>query len=145
MIFSSFEPFPLQLKKQSEKTWIWCPIRSKWLVLTSEEWVRQQWIQYFLSLNYPKGWIVSEYSLNYQNKKNIRLDLALFNENEDLVLLAEFKKLDYKITTKDLEQALRYASIFQPRYIMLSNYKQTFIWNVQSKEWNVVCSPHEIS
>jgi hypothetical protein len=75
--------------------------------------------------------------LNYQNKKNIRLDLALLDENQNVVLLAEFKKLDYKIATRDLEQVLRYANLLHPEYIMISNYKQTFIWNRQNKEWNI--------
>ncbi len=138
MIFEKFEPFQITCKNDSDKTFIWCPIRNKWLVFTPEEWVRQQWIQYFLSLNYPKGWIISEYSLNYQNKKNIRLDLALLTKKQDILLLAEFKKMNYKIGIQDLEQVIRYASYLNPEYILVSNYQKSYVWNQQSKEWILI-------
>ncbi len=111
MIFEKFIPFELKEKSELDKSFLWCPIRKKWLVFTPEEWVRQQWIAYFLKQNYPSGWIVTEFTFNYQNKKKIRLDLALLNENQDFFLLAEFKKIHYSIKTTDLEQCLRYASV----------------------------------
>lgn len=138
MIFEKFEPFEIKCKKDFHKTFIWCSIRNKWLIFTPEEWVRQQWIQYFLSKNYPKGWIISEFTLNYQNKKNIRLDLALLNEKQNIVLLAEFKKIDYVINTSDLEQVLRYASQLQPEYILISNYQKSYLWNHQTHEWSII-------
>ncbi len=138
MILEKFEPFQIQCKKSFDKTLVWCPIRNKWLVFTPEEWVRQQWIQYFLNLNYPKGWIIAEYSLNYQNKKNIRLDLALLNENQNIFLLAEFKKMDYEIGIQDLEQVIRYASHLNPEYILISNYQKSFVWNQKTRKWNSI-------
>lgn len=138
MIIQKFEPFILKCKNEVEKTWVWCPIRNKWLILTPEEWVRQQWIQYFLSMNYPKGWMVSEYALNYENKKNIRIDLALLKPNQKIWLLAEFKKLNYQINIKDLEQIIRYAYQFHPEYLMISNYETTYIWNSSEKKWEVL-------
>lgn len=138
MIFEKFEPFPLKCKKNAEKTWIWCPLRNKWLILTQEEWVRQQWIQYFLKQNYPKGWMIVEYTLNYQNKKNIRLDLALTKENQELLLLAEFKKYDYSIGMKDLEQILRYANVLPTDYLMISNFFHTYLWDKNFNQWKTL-------
>lgn len=138
MIFEKFEPFPLKVKKDSEKTWIWCPLRSKWLILTDEEWVRQQWIHYFLKQNYPKGWMIVEYTLNYQNKKNIRLDFALTKKNQELLLLAEFKKYDYSIGMKDLEQILRYANVLHTDYLMISNFFHTYLWDKNLNQWKIL-------
>ncbi len=136
MKFEKFTPFNLKAKKEKDKTYLWCPIRKKWLIFTPEEWVRQQWISFFLYQNYPTGWIISEYTVTYQNKKKIRLDLALLDENQKMVLLAEFKKIDYQITSLDLEQLLRYASLLNPEYLLLSNYKQVFLWKQNSKSWS---------
>ena len=47
--------FDFKIKKEKEKNVIFDEIRKKWIILTPEEWVRQNFIKYILSKNYPKS------------------------------------------------------------------------------------------
>jgi hypothetical protein len=138
MIIEKFKPFELINKQEGSTQFLWCPLRKKWLVYTPEEWVRQQWIAFFLHQNYPVGWMIAEYAFKYVNKKTIRIDLALLNASQQVELLAEFKNANYVFQTSDLEQLLRYAKILQPRFLLLSNFEQTYWYEVSQKTWQVI-------
>ena len=61
----------IEIKSINSKNYIFDLIRKKHLVLTPEEWVRQNLVSYFINdLNYPKGLIKTESSLKYNNLKS---------------------------------------------------------------------------
>jgi hypothetical protein len=134
MIFQKFEPFELKAKIDSKNEYLWCPIRKKWLIFTPEEWVRQQWIAYFLSQNYPLTWIISEFTILYYSKK-IRLDLALVDNSQNIFLLAEFKNRNYSLGMKDLNQILRYAKLLNPQRLLISNFDNSYLWEQENNRW----------
>ena len=58
----------IDVKIIESKNYIFDLIRKKYLILTPEEWVRQNLVRYFINdLNYPKGLIKTESSLKYNN------------------------------------------------------------------------------
>ena len=60
----------LQIKKINSKTYIFDFLRKKKLILTPEEWVRQNLVSHLVNdLNYPKGLIKTESSLKYNMLK----------------------------------------------------------------------------
>ena len=74
----------LQIKKINSKTYIFDFLRKKKLILTPEEWVRQNLVSHLVNdLNYPKGLIKTESSLKYNMLKKrsdiIILDRAMKN------------------------------------------------------------------
>ena len=73
-----------QVIKINSKTYIFDFLRKKKLILTPEEWVRQNLVSHLVNdLNYPKGLIKTESSLKYNNLKKrsdiIILDRAMRN------------------------------------------------------------------
>jgi len=62
----------------------------------------------------------------------------LLNASQQVELLAEFKNANYVFQTSDLEQLLRYAKILQPRFLLLSNFEQTYWYEVSQKSWQVI-------
>ena len=74
----------IQVIKINSKTYIFDFLRKKKLILTPEEWVRQNLVSHLVNdLNYPKGLIKTESSLKYNNLKKrsdiIILDRAMRN------------------------------------------------------------------
>ena len=53
----NFPDFQFKIKKENNNNVIFDEIRKKWIVLTPEEWVRQNFIKYLISKNYPKSLI----------------------------------------------------------------------------------------
>jgi hypothetical protein len=70
----NFPEFDFSFKSKENKTFIFDPIRKKWLVLTPEEWVRQHCIQFLLKIkNIPFGFIQVEKKLNVNHtRKKVR-------------------------------------------------------------------------
>ena len=83
--------YNFRLKTEDKKTKIFDSIRRKYIVLTPEEWVRQNLIQYLIQeKNYPAGLIGVEKSL-VQNGLKRRSDIILFDRNQKAQLLVECK------------------------------------------------------
>ena len=60
--------YKLKLKEIGEKTHIFDVVRKKYLILTPEEWVRQNFIQYLnIEKNYPLGLMGVEKKVKYNN------------------------------------------------------------------------------
>ncbi len=112
--------YPLKLKKEGGKQYIFDVIRKKYLVLTPEEWVRQNFIQYLISeKEYPASLIAIEKGLRL-NELQKRAD-ALVYKNTDPIVLIEFKAPKIKINQEVFEQIGRYNSTFKVPYLIVSN------------------------
>ena len=62
--------YSIKLKKEGNKTLVFDPIRKKRIVLTPEEWVRQNFIQFLIQeKNYPASLMAVEMEINLLNTK----------------------------------------------------------------------------
>ena len=96
-------------------------IRKKHLVLTPEEWVRQNLVSYFINdLHYPKGLIKTESSLKYNNLKK-RSDILIYNNDMTHYMIVECKSYKMKLNKSHLNQSAIYNKIYRSRYLMVSN------------------------
>lgn len=112
--------YPIKLKEEKGKQYIFDSIRKKYLMLTPEEWVRQNFIQFLIQeKKYPEGLISIEKGLKL-NELQKRVD-ALVYKNSDPLVLIEFKAPKVKISQEVFEQIGRYNSIFKVPYLIVSN------------------------
>ncbi len=119
-----FQQYQFNLQEASGSQQIFDPLRKKFVALTPEEWVRQHWIQYMIQdLNYPKGRMCSEISLNV-NGTSKRADLAIFDRDGKAQLILECKAPEVNIDQSTLDQILRYNLPLKARYFILSNGKE---------------------
>lgn len=109
--------------KNEGKLSIYDVFRKKYIVLTPEEWVRQNFLQYILSLNYPKSRLKLEYSIKIGNISK-RCDAIFFNKMGLPEILFEFKADKIKLDKSILIQSGVYNSSLDVRYIVLSNGKE---------------------
>ena len=111
----------IEIKSINSKNYIFDLLRKKHLILTPEEWVRQNLVSYFINdLNYPKGLIKTESSLKYNNLKK-RSDILIYNNDMTHYMIVECKSYKMKLNKSHLNQSAMYNKIYRSRYLMVSN------------------------
>ncbi len=103
------------------RTMIFDTYRRRWVKLTPEEWVRQNFIRYLVEeKHYPASLMAVEHSLKI-NRQVFRADAVVFSTNGQPLLLVECKAPEVKITQKVFEQIVRYNFEFQVDYLIVTN------------------------
>tara|TARA_B100001175_G_C19506196_1_gene640998 strand:- start:2260 stop:2712 length:453 start_codon:yes stop_codon:yes gene_type:complete len=117
----NFPKFDFSFKSKENKTYIFDPIRKKWIVLTSEEWVRQHCIQFLLKIKkVPLGFIQVEKKI-YINSTVKRYDLVVFKPDQSIEVLVECKATNVSLKQKTFDQIAQYNSVLKSDYLMLTN------------------------
>ncbi len=94
-------------------------IRNKFIKVTPEEWVRQNFIKFLYSeLKYPKSLISIESGII--GSKN-RTDIVVYNKNLSPYLLVECKRSNISITQETVNQISRYNTKVKAPYIIITN------------------------
>jgi hypothetical protein len=101
---------------------IFDPVRRKWVRLTPEEWVRQNFVQYLINEgSYPAGLIVIEKSFTYNRLKR-RADIVIYNRNGKPVMIIECKSSETKIIDNEIiDQVANYNREFSVPYFLVTN------------------------
>jgi len=117
-----------KLKEEGGKHYIFCLIRKQWLVVSEEEWVRQNFVHYLISvLNYPAALVALEKELVLNGLKK-RFDILIYNKNFEPWMLVECKAPEVSLNEEVFKQALRYNMVVPVSYIILTNGNITFGW-----------------
>lgn len=121
MVTLNLPYYPFKLKEEGNKVYIFDEIRKKYLFLTPEEWVRQHVLQYLIVYKlYPRSLIKIETSLVF-NTMPKRSDIVVLDKTGKPFLLVECKAPHIKINQKTIDQAARYNTSYNARYVMLTN------------------------
>jgi hypothetical protein len=97
------------------------PIRRKYVKLTPEEWVRQNFVRYLVNEGkYPAGLLGIE-SLFRFNKLKRRVDILVHNRSGQPVMIVECKSPDVKIDEAVFEQIADYNMKFKVPYLVVTN------------------------
>lgn len=96
-------------------------IRRKFVVLTPEEWVRQNFIQYLISQkNVPQMMMGIEKALSLNNLTK-RADIIIFGNLGQPAMIVECKAPEVKIDQKVFEQISRYNLALKVKYLIVTN------------------------
>lgn len=103
-------------------------IRKSWLVLTEEEWVRQNFVHYLISvLQYPPSLIALEKEILLNGLKK-RFDVLVYDAQHQPWMLVECKEPQTRLDETTLQQVLRYHMSVPVEYIVLTNGNTTLGW-----------------
>ena len=103
------------------RTYVFDPLRSRFVALTPEEEVRQKMLYFLVEhLHVPAGLVAVEYSVKV-NGLDKRADAVVFGTEGRPLMIVECKAPSVALTQAVLEQALRYHSALQPKFLLLSN------------------------
>ena len=109
---------------------IFDPVRKKYLVLTPEEWVRQNFIQYLIQeKGYPQSLVLIEKGLTINRMKK-RFDAVVYSKSGNPLVLIEFKSAKVKIDQKVFEQIAAYNLQLKVKYLIVSNGLKHFCCNI---------------
>ena len=101
-------------------------IRKKWLLLTPEEWVRQNMMQYLLiEKKYPASLISVEKEIKLGELKK-RCDLVVYNRDLLPWMIIECKEMNVPLSQKTIEQILLYHITLPATYLIVTNGSYTF-------------------
>ena len=134
-------PYPFKITQKDDAVFIFDELRKKHLVLTPEEWVRQHFIQNLITgKKFPKSLIQIEGGL-ILNQLQKRSDILVYNTAGEKVMLIECKAPKVKITPSVFEQANRYNSIHQAKWIVLTNGLQHIYAKVDTGRGTYMFTP----
>ncbi len=113
--------YDFKIIKENDQKKIFDSVRKKYVVLTPEEWVRQNFIQYLIQeKKYPASLIAVEISLKY-NTLQKRADIVIYNKEGKPALLVECKASSVKITQETFHQAAVYNMNFKVNHLIVTN------------------------
>jgi hypothetical protein len=128
MVSINYPEPDFRIKKEAGKEFIFDTLRKKWLVLTPEEWVRQNFVQYLIKIkNYPASLIAIEKEIQLGELKK-RFDILVYDKDHHPWMMVECKAAEIKLDDSVLQQALRYNISMPVQYIVITNGKETFAW-----------------
>ncbi len=130
--------YPVKIITKADKKYIFDHIRKKYVRLTPEEWVRQNFIKYLIEeKNYPKGLIGIEQKIPGKEQKQ-RTDIIVYSKNAQVLMIIECKAENIKLTQEVFDQAVRYNMQYNTSYLVLTNGKNHYICkiNKDNKSYN---------
>ncbi len=117
----NFPSYHFRFKSSENKVSIFDRIRKKFIILTPEEWVRQNTVQFLIEeKKYPQSLINVE-KLVKLNDMNKRYDIIIFNPDGSIFLIVECKSHTVKITQDVFDQIARYNLALNAEYLMITN------------------------
>lgn len=120
---------------------IFDPLRRRWVRLTPEEWVRQNFVQYLINEGkYPAGLIGIEMTFRFNTMKR-KFDVMVYDRKGNPVMIVECKSTEVKISDfyedKVYDQIGEYNLEFKVPYAVVTNglVNYAFKFNKERKQY----------
>ncbi len=110
------------IKKDSTVNFkIFDSLRRKFVALTPEEWVRQNFVAFLINdKRFPAGLMNNEISLT-QNGISRRCDTLISDRHGNPFMIVEYKAPSIQISQKVFDQIVRYNMVLRAKYLVVSN------------------------
>jgi hypothetical protein len=125
--------YSFKIKSEGENDFIFDRIRKKYIKLTPEEWVRQNFLSFLeAERGYPSARIILEKSIRlYELGK--RVDILVCDSYGMPLLLVECKAPDVTISDKVFHQLSSYNIHFKARYLVVTNGMENYCCKLDFK------------
>jgi hypothetical protein len=126
MVKIEFPSYDYKIRKEDNSEHIFDPLRKRWLLLTPEEWVRQNFLQFIVQVkDYPASLIAIEKEINLGELKK-RCDIVVYNRLMLPWMIIECKEMKEPLNAKVLDQILRYHITLPATYLVITNGSYCF-------------------
>lgn len=113
--------FDFRIRETGSQQEIFDPVRRKFVVLTPEEWVRQNFIRYLVDYKkVPASLIAVEKALTL-NKLTKRTDIVIYGHEAKPRMIVECKAPGVKVSQAAFEQIGRYNMTLQVEFLVVTN------------------------
>ncbi len=138
MINLNLPTYSFRIKNKENKLYIFDMIRKKNVVLTPEEWVRQNFVQFLINKKkYPKSLIAIEKQLKVNNLIK-RTDILVFDKTGNPNIIVECKSTQVKITQETFDQIAKYNLKLQATYLIVTNGLQHFYCKMDHQQMKYI-------
>lgn len=125
--------YAFKFKQEKAAIQIFDNIRKKYVVLTPEEWVRQNFINFLIAeKNFPSALFKIESGMKL-NKLQKRTDAVIYKNTKPVAIL-ECKAPGVAITQETFNQVSRYNLTCKAKYLIVTNGLQHFCCEINLKE-----------
>ena len=112
---------PMRLKRNRDTVMVFDSIRRRYVRLTPEEFVRQQFTSWMVnSLHYPHSLLANEIGIRLNGTLK-RCDTVVFNNDTSILMIIEYKAPEVSITQEVFNQIVRYNMVLKADYLVVSN------------------------
>lgn len=121
MLNLNLPPCEIKIKKTEKGLRIFDSLRAKFVALTPEEWVRQNFVCYLINhKQYPPMLIANEMQIKV-NSRIKRCDSVVYDNRMNPLVILEYKAPDVSITKQVFDQIVRYNYVLKVPYLIVSN------------------------
>ena len=118
--------YSFNIKLIEQRKYIFDFIRKKFVILTPEEWVRQNFLKYLVEeKNYPASLVAVEMEFKLNNLSK-RSDAVVYNKSGKPILIIECKAASVKIDQKVFDQIARYNMKLNVDFLVVTNGLEHF-------------------
>jgi hypothetical protein len=133
MLHIEYPHHPFKIKEENNTHLIFDEIRKKWIVLTPEEWIRQNFIQYLLQVKkYPSSIVAVEKEIRLGELKK-RCDIVVYKEHLPWMII-ECKEPTTPLNNAVIEQVLRYNISLKVAILVLTNGENTYAVQINNND-----------
>jgi hypothetical protein len=121
MIKIEYPTYQPKIKEDAGKELIFDEFRKRWVQLTPEEWVRQNFLQYLTQIKkYPASLIAIEKEIKLGELKK-RFDIVVYDAQTKPWMIVECKEMNAVLNKTVLDQVLRYNISLNVPYLVITN------------------------
>ena len=138
MLKIEFPAYTPLIKTEKSKEYIFDTFRKQWILLTPEEWVRQNFLNYLIETKkYPPALIAIEKEIKLNGLKK-RFDILVYQSNMQPWMVIECKEMDVPLTNKVIEQVLNYNIILQTQFAVITNGVNTCAYQLSNGKMHAI-------
>ncbi|MGX5820387.1 type I restriction enzyme HsdR N-terminal domain-containing protein [Chitinophaga lutea] len=140
MIQLHFPPPDFRITGAAGQEMIFDPFRKKNVVLTPEEWVRQNFLNYLVkTMAYPAPLLSIEKELRLGELRK-RCDIVVYSREAIPWMIVECKEMGVPLGMPVLEQIVRYHMAMPVPYLVITNGSNTWCCRLDGEmgEWRFV-------
>lgn len=127
--------FEFSIREQGQSTQIYDIVRKRYVALTPEEWVRQNFMRYMIEfLRYPASLLAVERMVKV-NGLTQRADIVVYNREGKPWLIVECKSFTVTLSQDTFLQAARYNQDLRLPYFVLTNGLEHFCLFFNGKQF----------
>ena len=129
--YPSYQP---KIKEEDKKEFIFDKFRKRWVQLTPEEWVRQNFLQYLTQTKkYPASLIAIEKEIKLGELKK-RFDIVVYDGETKPWMIIECKEMNVTLDKTVLDQVLRYNISLNVPYLVITNGMHCMAFSLQDNK-----------
>lgn len=120
MLKLKYAQHPFKIKEEDGTELIWDDVRKRWVRLTPEEWVRQNFIQYLIKeYKYPAALMAVEKEILLEDMRK-RCDIVVYQAEKPWMII-ECKEMNVQLDEAVMRQALAYNISIPVPYLVITN------------------------